>query len=573
MIAIVLSFPSGRFHATPWGRHVNEGIPEWPPSPWRLLRSLVATWKRKLDDRIGQPEVEEILKQLMEPPHFLLPKAGSGHTRHYMPWFKKGPDDRTLVFDAFVALPKSAEVVAVWRQADLSPDRRGHLALMLEHLNFFGRAESWCSARLLEDPEAHQAAAQVNCTPLADSLPSTKFGEPVRVLCADAATALSNSQFSRSVERTRARSIVTVNEKTVTYDPDWHLCAETLWLHAEKLSDPPGSRWVSYSRPRDCFRIEPVRMAPREVKTQNPMQIARFALDSSVLPLVTETLRVAETARRMLMYHFIQAEGRRLHDDLWDYAEYKAGRLRVPASITFSGKNADGSPLEGHSHAYYLPTDEDRDGDGRLDHLTVIAERGFAAGELRALDRLRELKSTERTESGHPLRVLLLGLGQVTDYQPGPLRPSAAWVSATPFLVTRHRKKNGRKRDALELLQSPARFAEAVLREELARLLERREDLRGIGIEDLEIDPQQDEQGTFRLQRSQGSPQGLRPIQFQRFRQKRDDDGGRRLAGAFRITFPKPVRGPISLGHSSHFGLGLFVPQDLVGGQVSQAVG
>jgi CRISPR-associated protein Csb2 len=32
------------------------------------------------------------------------------------------------------------------------------------------------------------------------------------------------------------------------------------------------------------------------------------------------------------------------------------------------------------------------------------------------------------------------------------------------------------------------------------------------------------------------------------------------MAGAFQITFPRPVGGPICLGHSCHFGLGLFVP-------------
>ena len=41
-ITIKLTFPGGRYHATPWGRHVNEGVPEWPPSPWRLLR---ASWR------------------------------------------------------------------------------------------------------------------------------------------------------------------------------------------------------------------------------------------------------------------------------------------------------------------------------------------------------------------------------------------------------------------------------------------------------------------------------------------------------------------------------------------------
>jgi CRISPR-associated protein Csb2 len=36
-----LRFPGGRYHATPWGHHVNEGQVEWPPSPWRLLRALM----------------------------------------------------------------------------------------------------------------------------------------------------------------------------------------------------------------------------------------------------------------------------------------------------------------------------------------------------------------------------------------------------------------------------------------------------------------------------------------------------------------------------------------------------
>ncbi len=75
MIGISVSFPSGRFHATPWGRHVNEGAPEWPPSPWRFLRALVATWKRKLDDQLSQADVELLLRALIAPPQLLLPPA------------------------------------------------------------------------------------------------------------------------------------------------------------------------------------------------------------------------------------------------------------------------------------------------------------------------------------------------------------------------------------------------------------------------------------------------------------------------------------------------------------------
>lgn len=539
MIAIGLKFISGRFHATPWGRHVNEGANEWPPAPWRLLRSLVATWKMRLYDGLTRNDAEAILRALAEPPEFYLPPAGAGHTRHYMPWFKKGPGDKTLVFDAFVALPPDSEVIVLWRNASLGEVKIDVLARWLSALGYIGRAEAWCEARLLDAEETEASVSRINCRPL-----GTRGSEPeteiVRVLCANPVEAFADTHTPKLNTATgRGKGKQTYVQPL--YDPDWHLCGETLWLHAERWSDPPGSRWIRYSRPADCFRIVP-RTASRRLSKEEP-QIARFALDSKVLPLVTATLPVAEDARRNLMGIL----GRRFQSD---------EGIRAKSPI-FSGKGADGEPLTGHGHAYYLPTDED--GDGRLDHLTIFANDGFGPRELRALDDLREIKSRERQESGHPLRVLLLGLGKLDDYQPGPLLPSSAWISLTPFLVTRHAKSRGVKRDALELLQSPQAFVTAVLREEIGRLIERRSDLAGLRAEAVEIHPLFDESKQhFRLEQKHGA--GLRPIQFKRFRQKRGDDGGRRASGAFRLIFPFAIRGPIALGHSCHFGLGLFVP-------------
>src|SRR5438552_8192504 len=144
MLAIAINFPAGRFHATPWGHHVNEGLPEWPPSPWRLLRALVAIWKRKLTDNpLLQRELPGVLAELAKAaPHFYLPPATLGHTRHYMPWFKKGPEDKTLVFDAFVSLDPEAEVVFQWPGSSLSPEGEETLAKVLERLAYLGRAES-----------------------------------------------------------------------------------------------------------------------------------------------------------------------------------------------------------------------------------------------------------------------------------------------------------------------------------------------------------------------------------------------------------------------------------------------
>lgn len=66
-------------------------------------------------------------------------------------------------------------------------------------------------------------------------------------------------------------------------------------------------------------------------------------------------------------------------------------------------------------------------------------------------------------------------------------------------------------------------------------------------------------------------PSGLREIELHAkhwvkvHAVKRSKDGPSnqsRRGYRFRLTFPKPVSGPIALGHSSHFGLGLFVPVD-----------
>src|SRR5438093_9632692 len=82
-----LRFPTGRFHATPWGRHVNEGAVEWPPSPWRLLRALIATWHLKnKSNSVTEPTLRALVAKLAGAiPTYQLPRATAGHTRHYMP--------------------------------------------------------------------------------------------------------------------------------------------------------------------------------------------------------------------------------------------------------------------------------------------------------------------------------------------------------------------------------------------------------------------------------------------------------------------------------------------------------
>lgn len=259
--------------------------------------------------------------------------------------------------------------------------------------------------------------------------------------------------------------------------------------------------------------------------------VARFALDVSErrrpLPAVTDTLPLAELTRRALLW---QCKHLALRDDS---SRPDAAIWRL--SPAFWGKDADGRPQLGHRHAFFLPADED--GDGRLDHITVYAPMGFSALECRALDRLRELRLPE----GEPLRLLLTGLGTPADIRCPLTEPSRTWRSATPFVVTRYPKLRGTKRDRPEDYATPRAFARCLLEQELRR---RRELPEVVAVEDV---------GTIGRQQ-------LRPIQFKRFRGKPGDDGGRRPAGSFRVTFAQPLAGPLCLGHSCHFGLGLFLP-------------
>src|SRR5690242_7079417 len=104
MTRIELRFPAHRYHANPWGRHVNEGVAEWPPSPYRLLRALYDVWKRKCAD-IPEAEVQSLFSALARvAPEFHLPAAVPSHTRAYLSSNTEDVTDKSLIFDGFVAV-------------------------------------------------------------------------------------------------------------------------------------------------------------------------------------------------------------------------------------------------------------------------------------------------------------------------------------------------------------------------------------------------------------------------------------------------------------------------------------
>jgi CRISPR-associated protein Csb2 len=434
----------------------------------------------------------------------------------------KYPDqgDRTKVFDTFVVPESRSPVEFLWTDATLEEEERRVTSLVLSRLGTLGRAESWCEARLI-DPVPHGLRDRINCRPLESSIIPPGF-EPVRVLAADPVT-WSDWSYGKRAARP---------------DPAWNLLAETADLHSERWSDPPGSRWIAYVLPSDALAVKPGSRQPRRATERPRFRVARYMIDAQVLPPVTETLPLAERARAYLMgiYNRVMQQSPRFEADPGEPSRF--------LSETFAGKDSGGRPLKDHGHAFYIPADED--GDGLIDHLTIFAERGFNSEEATAVDRFRHMKFGE----GEPIRLVLIGLGSEGDLRAPHFEKAKTWVSATPFLASRYPKRRGQKRDDSDILRwdNEVGFVRHNLLEEFSRLRERRPDL----TLPLTVEPLPDRKCGTR---------GLRPIQFKRYRRKRDDDGGRRLCGTFRVTFPEPIAGPLCVGHSSHFGMGLFIPE------------
>lgn len=472
MIAISLQFLAGRFHATPWGHHVNEGVVEWPPSPWRLLRSLVAVFHRARPANVTEAQLERIVTALSrELPVFALPPATTAHTRHY-----DQDNGGVKFFDTFVVLGQNTQVVCCWRDTELAPDEKGALSALLTALNTLGRAESWCEAALLHD------------------LSQIKFNsEPY--------------QPGQSLNRKETMKLLLPDPtRSEIYEI---LTTETAAMRKAKLLEPDGTRWVTYLREADAFAIKTKRaVSPKETT----VQVARFALDAKVLPLVQSAMPFAERFRSELLF---------LRRQAGSYSE------------VLTGKHQDGTPLEGHAHAHFLPTDED--GDGRLDHLTVYAERGFHRDDLKALGTLLKVRQFDNRPDVQTVQISLGKASQFAEHAIfGVTQSEKKWRSVTPFSLPRFASRGAGKPPR------PRDLPEAQLVRELKS--------RGL--------PE-----PVALKRIDGYAPNERPLvrwlEFHTRRFKGDEGFG--LAG-FELEFAQSVTGPLALGFGSHFGLGLFLP-------------
>lgn len=564
MLRLAFEFPAGRYHATPWGRHVNEGVVEWPPSPWRLVRALVATGFAKLGWTDPPPDASALLTRLCSvPPEYWLPPAAGAHTRHYMPVYKGSADK---VIDAFLHVGTgAAAVLGVEWAIELSNDETLALDRLLPRLTYLGRAESWADARRVDAiPDGLQRCAPSQTAPG----PAYERIELLAPATSDAYADWRAAAFQREhdvalgAEREKAESkgksppsklgkkhVAKIDELLPGTLID-ALRMDTNALQKAGWSLPPGARWLSYWRRDDAVRSTIPGQPRRESAQRFDTALLALASDTQngeALPKVTDTLRRAEM----------------LHATLVSAASKASDRL----ASSLTGKGADGVPLRGHVHAHLVPLCLDSAARGqaaRIDHFLVHAPMGFDHAALRALHGVRKTYAKNLPT----LFVTLAGLGQLDDFASlvPHARRAAAWVSATPFVPPRHLKQRGRH------------SLEGQIRAELAGRGMPMPASIGVEIERgqrIEYVAADEFWSLWRQQAASvvvgGDVESSRQTsalprlstRWRHFRRVRSREGREPPVAAgfgLRLVFAEDVPGPIALGYASHFGLGLFIP-------------
>ncbi|MGN2390052.1 type I-G CRISPR-associated protein Csb2 [Pelomicrobium sp. G1] len=510
MLTIALTFPAGRYHATPWGRHVNEADIAWPPEPWRLFRALIATWHRKLDaHRYPRERLESLLAHIAEAPlpKFRLPEdVIHAHTRHYMP--TKG-DKRTLIFDAFVRLRPDDPVVIAWPELELPGKEQELLDALLNMLGYFGRAESWVHAERTSWTDGY------NCVPAEQDVDTEtgEVGEIVQLLIPLPPQQYADFRAEQIGSRKKLPKSI-----AATLPENWldALSLDTADIQKAGWSLPPAARWVSYRRPLHALKAVATQTAPRRPahKTEHAITTARFALYGKPLPRIEDAVRIGEALRLAAMRR----------------ARQRLGPDRIPAELSGHELGKDNR----HGHAFWLPEPNER---GEITHVLVHAPRGLSSEAVRVLTDLPSLPQGEDTK----LRLLLEGCGpaQLFEQLTPLVGTSAVWQSLTPWLHPWHLKK-------------PAARSPEALYEALLAQLRREWHARGKDLPEI-VDFRELPDRDFDGRR-------LKPLHYHRFRGKRGLVQPDKLGRLLEIRFAAPVRGPIALGFACHFGLGLFAP-------------
>jgi CRISPR-associated protein Csb2 len=501
-ILLKQSFPLGRYHANPWRAFAfDDPHGEWPPSPWRLLRAILARSfqlsrerESASDDEMRQKLVRAFCENEIS---FQLPAQswrGPGLQQYQPSEFKKIPAaadkpgektyNTTKTKDNFWLVSAEADAMLwIFEGENWTRELLAHLDDCLARMIYFGRAESITAIERLENDADNVSA---NC-----ELKSNRTLTSVPVLCPNADATLEQ------------------------------VACQT---HDDAVADssiPPGAVWKYAERP---VRARPAAKQPPR-KVFPPTQMIQFAIGGQVFPSPRYWLRITEKFRgvtlRKLAQQFTGNHNAR-------FAELPP-EIRASFSL-FTGKNAGDTVLAGHQHAafFLIP-----DSQGKPSRLICWRKASFIDEEQIALLAAAEVPLAWNFGSDDwKLRLVPLPIETPLPPDKDIFGESVVWETLTPFVPPLHIfGRNGKPKKGCEIGTQIKKF---------------------ISICELPA------ASVIALSPSDAPAEWVKVHRPHRARNEQTNDDKR--AFRIRLQFEKSVKGPIFLGHSCHFGLGLFVP-------------
>ncbi len=412
-IVVEVDLLSGRYHAHVWGQsQFGMAGPEWPPSPWRLLRALAAVWFATRPSPFSEQDRDHLLEVLgrADPPELWLPKTSFHEVRYYQPVRMAG-SDRALHHD-FFAVPDGGRF---WFRFNvgLTADQRNLLEALLTRFRYLGRSESRARLRLVDRGEPPHGVVRVVPRRPGQSVTSVTYRW---VLC--------------TAPDFRAADLWSVGNGSTKTGGGAHPPHLVDLLLDKKMPLPNGARWVEYAVP-DGILIHEIRPRAKPPAGKPDVEVAElhFRLNRRIPIPVQSLVGVARAFR--------------------DTAAARHRNLTGIDSRVLTGREADGSIARGHQHAYYLP----RPSGTRLAVDTLVVR--IPAGRLTSqeLDALLGVTQIRIGKGPYPITVI----PERRLDRPLAPRRATCWRSMTPFVPPlRHRP--GRDRTSVE--EQAAFFAE-----------------------------------------------------------------------------------------------------------------
>ncbi|MGH2763645.1 MAG: type I-G CRISPR-associated protein Csb2 [Thermoleophilaceae bacterium] len=230
-LTLSIRFPFGRYAATPWYRSRREevGNVEWPPSPWRFGRALLAVaWEHGREpDKARSTAIARRLASSL--PRYSLPASGELHYTQWMPTLQFSDaltaGERLDNGHSLLDVDPDDPLIVSWPAAELGCGDLGLLDRLLARMPFLGQSVSVCDVRRVDAGEHRDDRGWARAAEPAEEPPAG--ADRLRLLVAD---------------------------PQITDD---ELAADTSDATLKMQPAPPGTRWVTYLVDRGGTRPVP----------------------------------------------------------------------------------------------------------------------------------------------------------------------------------------------------------------------------------------------------------------------------------------------------------------------------